>query len=76
MSYRKKYKVGDRINSLDELVKETYVYAFGTCARGVRHISVIESMTLRTVRGFLDKGIYKAVPVETAPIIEAEGDGT
>ena len=74
MSYRRKYKVGDRINSLDELVKETNVYAFGTCARGIRHISVIESMTLRTVKCFLGRGIYKAIPVETAPIIEA-GDG-
>ena len=64
MSYKRKYKVGDRINSLDELVNETYVYAFGTRPRGIRHISVIQSMALRTVMGFLKRGIYKAVPVE------------
>lgn len=64
MSYKRKYKVGDRINSLDELVEETYVYAFGTIPRGIRHISVIESMTLRTVKWFLDRGVYKAVPAE------------
>lgn len=66
MSYKKKYKVGDRINSLDELVEETYVYAFGTTPRGIRHISVVESMTLRTVTMFLKRGIYKAVPVKEA----------
>lgn len=68
MSYKRKYKVGDRINSLDELVKETYVYAFGTTPKGIRHISVIESMSLRTVIMFIDRGIYKAVPAEDSEI--------
>lgn len=64
MSYKRKYKAGDRINSLDELVQETYVYAFGTNPRGIRHISVLESMPLRTVMMFLSRGIYKAIHVE------------
>ena len=72
MSYKRKYKVGDRINSLDELIQQHYVYAFGTEARGIRHVSVLQSMTLRTVMGFLEKGIYKAVPADCGARMDGE----
>lgn len=65
MSYKRKYKVGERIESLDELVQQQYVYLFGDSPRSIRHISVVQSMTLRTVMGFLKRGIYKAVKEET-----------
>ena len=64
MSTRRKYMPGDRINSLDELLKQKYVYIFGTGSRGIRCIGVIESMTIRTVMGFMERGIFKAVPYE------------
>ena len=65
MSYKRKYKVGERIESLDELVQQDFVYLFGDSARSIRHISVVQSMTLRTVMDFLKRGIYKAVKEET-----------
>ena len=64
MSYKRKYKVGERIESLDELVQQDFVYLLGKFPRGIRHISVVQSMTLRTVMGFLKRGIYKAVKEE------------
>ena len=64
MSTRRKYMPGDRIESLDELTQQNYVYIFGKHSRGIRNISVVECMTLRTVMGFMQRGIYKAIPFE------------
>ena len=62
MSTKRKYLPGERIESLDELVKQDLVYIFGKHSRGIRCIGVVESMTLKTVMAFLKRGIYKAVP--------------
>lgn len=63
MSYKRKYKIGDKVESLDELTQQNFVYIYNH-PKAIRHISVIESMTFRTVMRFLSMGMYKAVRVE------------
>lgn len=62
MKYKRKFRPGDKIKDLNELICQDYVYLFGNSPKSIRHISIVESMTLRTVEGFLSRGIYKAVP--------------
>ena len=61
MKYKRKFRQGDKIKDLNELICQDYVYLFDGSPKSIRHISIIESMTLRTVEGFLFRGIYKAV---------------
>ena len=64
MSYKRKYKMGERITSLDELVQQHWVY-LSPKPTGIKHIGWILSMQLGNVNRFLDVGIYKAIPTNT-----------
>ena len=63
MSYKRKYKKGARINSLDELYHQELVYFRGWEDRP-RHIGFIKSMTFRTVANLLELGLYRAEKIE------------
>ena len=70
MSYKRKYRMGERITSLDELVQQQWVYLFPK-PTGIKHIGWILSMQFGNVKRFLDVGIYKAIPTN----LEENADG-
>ena len=73
---KRRYKRGDRLNSLSEVMEEKLVY-LGPW-QSPRTIEVAKSLTYRTLEGYLNGyGIYKAVECEKAPKerIEIKLDG-
>ena len=59
---KRKFEEGDRICSVDELLKEEWLMLGGY----PKHIEVFKSMPLRTVLMFLNRsGIYKAIRKES-----------
>lgn len=55
---RRKFKMGDPITSMDELMKQEFVYLFG----GIRHKGFVHSQMARTLaNGLQKKAIFYAV---------------
>lgn len=63
MSYKRKYKKGARINSLDELSHQQLVY-FNNWGDRPKNIAFIKSMQFRTVENLLGLGLYRAEKIE------------
>lgn len=61
-----KYKPGDTIKSLDELMEQTWVYIPLNPLK-IMHIEAVKSMTLRTVMMFMGLGIRKAELIKNNP---------
>lgn len=73
MAYKKKYKRGERLTTLDEVVQQKNVYLGYMDSPRCR--AWVLSMQLNTVLGFLNSpGIYKADRVEEEKG-EANADG-
>lgn len=57
---RRKYKPGEKIFTFEDLLKQQYVIVnYGLTNEKTTHISVILSQTVRTVKGFLEKGFVR-----------------
>ena len=55
---KRKYRQGEPITSLDELLQQQFVYVF----RSIRHIEVVKHLQLATILSAINrKGIYKAI---------------
>lgn len=67
---QRKYTEGETISSLDELMQQEYIMLRGT----PKHIKVIQSMTLRTVQGFLVRGAIRKALVKGEPNTEGDVD--
>lgn len=58
---KQKYKIGEKITTLEELMKQDFVYFCG----GIKHIEVIKSMQYRGIIRFIQDGcFYKAIKKE------------
>ena len=61
LASKRKYEIGEPITSLDELYMQDFVMLGGR----IKHISIIQSMTFRTVYLYLQRGaIHKAIKKE------------
>ena len=61
LASKRKYEIGEPITSLDELYAQDFVMLGGK----IKHISIIQSMTFRTVYLFLQRGaIRRAIKKE------------
>lgn len=59
MAYKRKFKRGDRITSLDELASQKWIYVFDK----ITHNGWFMSWQFRTAQGFMKRGIlYYALP--------------
>lgn len=55
---RRKYKCGDLITSIDELLSQEFVFVLG----GIKHIEFVKSLQFRSVIDLIDrKSIWKAI---------------
>ena len=63
MSYKRKYKKGSRINSLDGLCHEQLVYCAGWGDRP-KNIAFIKCMQFRNVEELIEIGLYRAEKIE------------
>jgi len=63
MSYKRKYKIGEPITSLDEVMKQDFVYMFN-CERPL-NIGFVQSLQMRVVYNSIKWGrIFKAERIE------------
>lgn len=63
MSYKRKYRIGSRINSLDELSHQQLVYV--SCwGDQLKNIAFIKYMQFRTVENLIGLGLYRAEKIE------------
>lgn len=62
MGYKRKYKIGEPLTSLDEVMEQKFVYMFN-CARPI-NIGFIQSLQMRVVYNAIQaKRIFKAEKV-------------
>lgn len=63
MSYKRKYKIGEPLTSLDEVMKQDFVYMFN-CERPL-NIGFVQSLQMRVVYNSIKWGrIFKAERIE------------
>ena len=61
MAYKRKYRKGAKITSLDELVKQEFVYFYDK----ITHIGWAKSWQVRLALGYIERGcIYYAEKIE------------
>ena len=61
MAYKRKYRKGEQITSLDELMKQEFVYVFDK----ITHIGWFGSWQVRLAQNFINRGlVYYAVKNE------------
>ena len=63
MSYKRKYKKGERIHSLDELSHQQLVY-FNNWGDSPKNIAFIKYMQFIIVERLLEIGLYRAEKIE------------
>ena len=62
MAYKRKYRKGDKITSLDELVKQEFVYVFDR----INHIAWVKSWQVSLALEYIKRGcLYYAEKEET-----------
>ena len=60
MGYKRKYKKGEKIKSLDELISQEFVYFYDK----ITSVGWFGSWQLRWAKSMLDNGkLFKAVPI-------------
>lgn len=61
MAYKRKYRKGDKITSLDELVKQEFVYVFDR----INHIAWVKSWQVSLALRYIERGqLYYAEKIE------------
>jgi hypothetical protein len=61
MAYKRKYRKGDKITSLDELVKQEFVYVHGK----ITHVAWAKSWQVSLALMYIERGsIYYAEKIE------------
>lgn len=65
--YRRKYKQGERITGLDELVQQEFVMVNGK----VYHRGWVCSWPINLARNYLQRGCYKAVSISKEQEVKA-----
>ena len=61
MAYKRKYKKGEKITSLDELVKQEFIYFYDR----ITHNGWFMSWQCRMARSLIERGVlYYALPVQ------------